>query len=71
MNQLVTTRLLVCNPETGTVWHRGYSLINGLWFPFGEFLGNVWTGPEVFIDDLDIIEQWQWLQELLASTARK
>ena len=76
MIHLIATKHLVLDPVYESVYDRATSKLvdvckSGNCMILGQLLGHsLRRGPDVFISDLDVIQEWQWLQEF-SSTARK
>ena len=63
MIHLIATKDLVCSDFGGVYARTGfYTDYNGQLRP-GQRLGEVRDGPDLPVDDLDIVDQWRQLQE--------
>lgn len=73
--RLIATRHLVLVINFGWVYERsGCHVENYFGLPVfcpGECLGFITSGPDLPIDDLDIIHEWSDLQDYVSSKSRR
>ncbi len=66
---VIATKHLICFPRARGVFERASCFtLYGYLFP-GTYLGGIDSGPNCFIDDLDIISEWQQIQEFVSQSA--
>ncbi len=64
---VITKHLVYQSPRQAVVDRESYR-IGPVLYGSG-YLGKLWDGPLLPIDDLDIIEEWKDLQEYVSTTA--